>query len=386
MLHVDSYVGVTDGQTVYVNTTGAGYADFIADTLVVQSVDTSGTQGTVALNSDGTITYERPAAWSIREDSYQYTITDATGQTDTVTNTITLHTAKPDVDVDSNNDGVIDGADDVIEEDPPGALVLVVEPEPIEDYNPDFFTPEYFELTVDDLAQARLAMRFDELASQLPAFDLVITTSGPIRLWTSGDKQDEVASGTKYDLEENSASGYFPSVLYAEAFDTGTASIRLALIDPRGIPVNDDFVMLQARKNILPSDNKGDDRANLWVMDTYDIPVDELLALRTTFADRADAVGVTLFTTGTVPKPPGINDYELKRGYVNEADGRIRTKILNEMKARIPPGRDPVEVANEILKKWFRDPVTLAPQQAILNAGLWHTGGEQGSVFVYPKP
>ena len=33
---------------------------------------------------------------------------DATGQTDTVTNTITLHTAKPDVDVDSNNDGLIE--------------------------------------------------------------------------------------------------------------------------------------------------------------------------------------------------------------------------------------------------------------------------------------
>jgi predicted outer membrane repeat protein len=67
------------------------------DELTVQSIDTSGTQGQVIDNGDGTFDYDPDGqfedlnAGQQAADSFEYTITDGNGGTDSATVTITIH-------------------------------------------------------------------------------------------------------------------------------------------------------------------------------------------------------------------------------------------------------------------------------------------------------
>ena len=108
----------------------------------------------------------------------------------------------------------------------------------------------------------------------------------------------------------------------------------------------------------------------------------------TAFKNRASQVGVRLMPRSALPQNPTENDYEIKIGYVNEADHRIRTRIFNDLKnAEFDPARDPEDVALEIIQRWVVGTQgNNAPELAILNAGIWHVGGHGGNIHLYPKP
>jgi VCBS repeat-containing protein len=102
----ESALPANEVQTNYEAVAAAG-----SSTLSVQSVDTTGTTGSVVLNSDGSFTYTPQAGFS-GTDTFSYTATNG-GNTAAATVTITVaapgDTIVVDTTTDNNDSGIIDG-------------------------------------------------------------------------------------------------------------------------------------------------------------------------------------------------------------------------------------------------------------------------------------
>ena len=93
---------VDDGYTVTSLSAGVVDNQFVdVDALTLESFDTTGTQGIVTSNGDGTFTYDPAGAFDglaqgeTATDAFTYTVRDVFGNTDTATVTITIEGVSP---------------------------------------------------------------------------------------------------------------------------------------------------------------------------------------------------------------------------------------------------------------------------------------------------
>ena len=92
---------------------------------------------------------------------------------------------------------------------------------------------------------------------------------------------------------------------------------------------------------------------------------------------------------GMLPADPGPNDYEIKRGFVNEAWTRlvVKARFQDLKQAPFDANADPREVAVKILERWV---LSNDAQGKISEAGYWHQSVDVevglGTVFTYTSP
>lgn len=123
---------------------------------------------------------------------------------------------QPDIDTDSNNNGVIEGSDDPIEMDDPGKMIVIHDTD-----NAD--TP----VSQKDLALIALGVSTVGYTAEEINFASVELTADAggnrIRLWLDPQGQTQVNLGTSWDLSS------YPLFLYAEGIDEGQVVLTWTL-------------------------------------------------------------------------------------------------------------------------------------------------------------
>jgi hypothetical protein len=284
-------------------------------TVGAYSSTTGSPLGVLTVNPDGSLTYQANAAGV---DEYLYYVYDGINNSAMpATLVINVLGVQVNIAADSNHDGGIDEADELVEEDEPGRLVVL---------NGDLVDVVLKREFLDELNEATLG-ELDLTAAELANFYLTLGASGDgeVKLWADSSKTLAIPFGDYTydgsDTRPKNGSVELPDTVYAEGTKRGQVAIELIFGSPSASSLASDWLRMTVFDVDLDIDSFNDDGLSI----PGDDPAEDEIEADSEFpgkfigvndADR-DLDGIPDYADGyDLDSVPGNNDNALDGGAI----------------------------------------------------------------------